>query len=1273
MSGRFSYRFLNLLAAYALLLSVSPATRGTSVMVQGRGPSATVKEDAPGVEPLELGKLVERELNGGETHNYNVMLTEGQFVRASVAQRGVDVVVALFGPDNLQIIGVDGVKETQGTESLSAVALASGVYRLGVQSHHKEAAAGRYEVRIEELREASAAERNSLGADAAFRQAEALRRMGTAESLQKSVERYGVAAPLYHAAGDRKTEAASLNRRGMAYRALGDKAKALANFEQSLTIRRDIKDISGEAATLNNMGEVYDSQGDRLRALAAFEQALQVVRGINEPGVLAPILNNIGAIHSNLGEKRKALEYYEQALASYREKKNLAGEATTHNNIGKALDDLGYKKKALAEYEQALSLAGDDRSTRAAALSNMGAVYSNLGDKRTALAKYEEALKIWVVMNDLANAAITLSNIGAAHSDLGDKKKALAIFAKALELHRAAGDKVGEAGTLNNAGAAHSDLGDKRKAIEHYEQALTLTRDARDTRREARTLNNLGDVYDSLGDKPKALAYYEQALSLQEKTGDGSGRATTLNNLALHYNSLGEQRKALGHFEEALKLYRNLEDRGGEATALNNRGGVYDSLGDVQQALADFTQARALYHAVENPRGEGASFNNIGTVYFELGDWAKAKDNYEQALARARAVSDPTAQATALNNLGTVQYKQGGFQQALAYYEEALPLYQRAGNSRNEAETLNNIGVVYSEMGDRPKALKRFEEALVRRRQVGDRAGEGVTLNNIGMIFYEQGERQKALGYYEQALTLMRAVEYRRGEAGTLGNVGVVYEAAGDKTRALDYYLQAISISERFRGTTTIEEIKIGLAQKAAATYERAASLLVGMGQMERAFNITESARARTFLDQLGNARLDVRKNAAPKLVEQERSLDAKLRALDMRLRDELAKSSPQRNEDLINLLGDERDAERRRYEELWTLLKLSDPEYASLRGVAPLQLGEVQKLLDKETTLLSYFITDDKTLAFVITKDSFKAVEVPVSGETLAAKVKSFRSFDNLRESRSGDLGELHGWLVAPLKQYIRTPVLGVIPHGILHYMPFAALTDGRSYLGEQYRLFYLPSASALTFIKGKEKPFGRQVLAVAQARAKGLPRLSHVDEEVEAVAGLYGAKPFHTDSLSKAEFKSRAAGANFLHIAAHAEYNQTNPLFTRIMLGPGESEDGASGLTVKEIYEMDLSRANLVVLSACETQLGSHSNGDDIVGLNRAFIYAGTPAVVASLWRIDDASTGELMKAFYTHLKRGLSAAAALQAAQAEVRKKKPDPYYWAGFVLTGGLGGK
>jgi CHAT domain-containing protein len=514
----------------------------------------------------------------------------------------------------------------------------------------------------------------------------------------------------------------------------------------------------------------------------------------------------------------------------------------------------------------------------------------------------------------------------------------------------------------------------------------------------------------------------------------------------------------------------------------------------------------------------------------------------------------------------------------------------------------------------------------------------------------------------------MRAVQYRNGEAGTLGNVGVIYEAAGDKARALDYYMQAISTSERFRETATVEEVKVGLAQKAALTYERAASLLVALGQRERAFNLTESARARTFLDQLGNAPIDVHKNADAQLVEQERSLDAKVKSLDALIRNELAKPAAEMNNEFIKSLSDERAANYRQSEELSTRFKLSDPEYASLRSVAPLQLSDVQKLLDKETTLLSYFVVDEKTLAFVVTQNSFDVVELPVGGETLAATVVAFRRFDNTHEARSEELEKLYGWLIAPLKQYVKTPTVGIIPHGILHYLSFAALTDGKSYLGEQHRLFYLPSASVMKFIREKEKPGGRQVLAVAQAVAKGFPQLHYVDAEVDAVARLYGAKPFHTDSLSKDEFKRRVAEADIVHIAMHGEYNPANPLFTRIMIGPY----GDGGLTVGEVYQLDLTKASLVVLSACETQLGPYSKGDDVVGLNRAFIYAGTPAVVASLWRVDDAATTELIEAFYMNLRRGISRPAALQAAQAAVRKTHPHPYYWAGFVLTGGIGG-
>ena len=193
-----------------------------------------------------------------------------------------------------------------------------------------------------------------------------------------------------------------------------------------------------------------------------------------------------------------------------------------------------------------------------------------------------------------------------------------------------------------------------------------------------------------------------------------------------------------------------------------------------------------------------------------------------------------------------------------------------------------------------------------------------------------------------------------------------------------------------------------------------------------------------------------------------------------------------------------------------------------------------------------------------------------------------------------------------------------------------------------------------------------GKRMLALAEANAAGRPSLHYVDQEVEAIARLYQGESLLTGKATKAEFLKRAEEYEILHIASHAELNTQSPLFSRILLMP--DQNGAQGIEVREIYELNLSHTSLVVLSACETQLGAQSRGDDIVGLNRAFIYAGASTVIASLWTVDDRATGLLMRSFYTHLKGGMGKAEALRLAQSETRRQFPNPYYWAAFVLTG-----
>jgi CHAT domain-containing protein len=279
---------------------------------------------------------------------------------------------------------------------------------------------------------------------------------------------------------------------------------------------------------------------------------------------------------------------------------------------------------------------------------------------------------------------------------------------------------------------------------------------------------------------------------------------------------------------------------------------------------------------------------------------------------------------------------------------------------------------------------------------------------------------------------------------------------------------------------------------------------------------------------------------------------------------------------------------------------------------------------------------------------------------------VHAFSEFRDLSDPNPAELAQLSAWLVSPVRERLRTPVVGIIPSDVLHYVPFAALRDGDTYLGETHTLFHLPSASTLPYIAAKRKAQPGELVALAQSQAAGLPSLRFADGEAQEVAALYGARAVTGDAATESAFRSAAGGAGILHLAAHGELNSTAPLFSRIFLAPEGESDGS--LTVQEVYSLDLRRADLVVLSACETVLGEQSRGDDIVGLNRAFIYAGAPTVVASLWSVNDLATSVLMTAFYRGLQGGLSKAEALQAAQAETRAVFPHPFYWAAFVLTG-----
>ena len=343
--------------------------------------------------------------------------------------------------------------------------------------------------------------------------------------------------------------------------------------------------------------------------------------------------------------------------------------------------------------------------------------------------------------------------------------------------------------------------------------------------------------------------------------------------------------------------------------------------------------------------------------------------------------------------------------------------------------------------------------------------------------------------------------------------------------------------------------------------------------------------------------------------------------------------------------------------------------EQASLMTVEPVTLQEVQGLLPEGTTLLEYLVSGNQVVLWVIDRTRAEVVRAPLPRRMLVGHVREFRRAIAEQapvERVSQQALALHESLLAAARPFIRGDRLLIVPHDVLHYLPFGALRSPQGrWLVEDFTLATLPSASVLKFLQGKGQGAASAVLAVGNPDLGPALNLRYAEREARSIGTQFpGARVLVRQEATKARVKALSGEAGLIHFATHGELNEENPLASALLLAPDGPDDGR--LEVRELFALDL-KARLVVLSACETGLGKLSRGDELVGLQRAFLYAGTPAVVTTLWKVDDRASFLLMRDFYDQLKtRG--PAEALRRAQGATMGEFPHPFFWAAFTLTG-----
>ena len=657
---------------------------------------------------LEPGKPVERELSGGQSHFYKITMSDGQYLRITVSQQGIDALMALFTPDGKKVGEANGERATVGSETVSAIAEAAGAYRIEVRSVEKMVQTGRYEIKIEELRDASAEDKYRVAAESLFRHAGQLKE-GNLEAKRKGIEKYQEALELYQRAGDRRGEAETLSNIGEVYYSLGEMRKALEKFNEALPISQAVGDRSGEATTLNSIAVAYSSLGEKKKALEKHNEALLISRAVGDRKGEAIMLNSIGAVYWSLGETQKALENYREALPLRRAVGDRVGEATTLNNIGIVYRSLGESQKALETYNESLLLrrAVGDRNGETSTLNNIGAVYQSLGEAQKALEMYQEALSISRALGDRRGEAIMLNNIGGVYRSLGEAQKALEMYNEALPLRRAVGDRNGEAATINNIGLFYYSLGEAQKALEKYNEALLISRAIGDRRGEATTLDNIGGVYRSQGEAQKALEKYNEALLISRTVGDRRGEATTLSNIGAAYSSLGEKQKALEKYNEALQLSLTLGDRGLEAVTLNSIGAVYYSLGETQKALEKYNEALSLRRAVGARDREAITLLGIARVEQKHGNLTQARQTVEQAISLIESLR---------TNTDSQELRASYFAKKQEFFETYIDVLMQM-HKQNPDAAFDNVALAVSERARARSLLELLEEARADIRQ----------------------------------------------------------------------------------------------------------------------------------------------------------------------------------------------------------------------------------------------------------------------------------------------------------------------------------------------------------------------------------------------------------------------------------------------------------------------------------------------------------------------------------------------------------------------------
>lgn len=934
---------------------------------------------------------------------------------------------------------------------------------------------------------------------------------------------------------------------------------------------------------------------------------------------------------------------------------------------------------------------GDSRVAGTRALTEAARLYRQ-GTRQSwveSLEHYQAALAHWQGLGEPQEEARARFALGVLHRLLEEPKAGLEASLQAVELFRSGGEAHLESYAANEIGLGHWRLGALDRARESFRQAIALGETLQDDFVVAAASSNLCLMALSAGELQEGRDCYERSLPAIERAQAAQIESAARTNLGRITEHLGEPEEAHGHYQRALELHASTGDRRGQAQTLNNLGVLLSGAGDLDAAMASYVEALEIFEQLGEIRWQARTLSNIGYVNRAVGEPGRALVSFGRALELFRQVEDQRGEATILDNLALVKRELGEPSEALELHQGALKLRRLLGHRRGEARSLCRLGEILFELGEVKASQAHLREAIAIASEIGGRQSGAAGRLALGKILLDQGELESAKKELERALGLAAEAGQRTTEGEILYTLARVDRAAGLGPSARSHLETALERFEDVRSGFQSPHLRTSYSSLMRRAYELDVELWMAAhsrepqaGHQLRALEVTERTRARTLLDLLQEAEVDLAAGVDPDLLSNRRSLARRLDAKTDRLLDSTLDAG------IRQTLEREQLSLLQRLEVLDAEMRRQSPAFGEIVRPEALEAEEIQALVDDETTLAVYFLGEGTSTLWRVRSTGIDAFELPGRGEMEAAARRVHLLWSDLDvASRSLDHSaaeELAGLLRLP--ELMGSRRLAVIADGALHVVPFAALpvegVDGRSAsvpLVTRSEVVSLPSASVLALDRRLHgQPSSRPTVAILADPVFGpqyapLPGSRREAEAIaKAVLPAQSLLILGFEANREALEGSRLRGYDIIHFATHGVIDTENPSFSGLVLSQVDPQGGSlrGFLRLHDVFSLNLD-SELVVLSGCRTALGPVVRGEGLIGLARGFMYAGSRRVVASLWQVEDRATEALMASFYRAMgQHGMSAATALAAAQRELAggRRFRDPYYWAGFVLVG-----